>query len=103
MGCIQKNVVKQSNRNAVSRLFRAKNDKEAIAAWRQDLTRVLHVFNVRSVSSVWLSLITLLQTELAINTHVMVTDLRDAVTGQGGTCGQHLSVNMTSYLPAKEC
>lgn len=52
VACIQKNVVKQSNRNAVSRLLRANNDKEAIAAWRQDLTRVLHVFNVRSVSSI---------------------------------------------------
>jgi hypothetical protein len=42
-------VVKNSKRNPVSRLFRAKNDEDAIAAWRQDLNRILHIFNVRSV------------------------------------------------------
>jgi hypothetical protein len=47
---IQRNVMKQSNRNPVSRLFHAKNDKDTIAAWRLDLNRILHVFNVRSVT-----------------------------------------------------
>jgi len=49
---IQRKIVKQGGRNAVSRLFYAKNDKEMIATWRADLTAVLHVFNVRSVGSV---------------------------------------------------
>jgi hypothetical protein len=48
---IQGKVVKRGKRNHVSRLFHAKNDKEAIAAWRQDLNKILHIFNVRSVGS----------------------------------------------------
>ena len=49
---IQGKVVKQGKRNPVSRMFHSKNDKDAIAAWKQDLSRILHIFNVRSVSSV---------------------------------------------------
>jgi len=49
---IQRKVFKQSGRNAASRLFHTKNDKEMIATWRADLTTILHVFNVRSVGSV---------------------------------------------------
>ena len=49
---IQRRVIKQSRRNAVSRLFHAKSDKETIAAWRSDLNRILHIFNVRRVISV---------------------------------------------------
>ena len=47
---IQRRVIKQSRRNVVSRLFHAKNDKETIAAWKSDLNRILHVFNVCSVT-----------------------------------------------------
>jgi len=53
---IQRKVVNQGGRDAASRLFHAKNDKEMIATWRADLTAVLHVFNVRSVGSVCRSL-----------------------------------------------
>ena len=49
---IQKNIVRQSKRHAISRAFHAKNDKEAIAAWELDLNKILHVFNVRSSTSV---------------------------------------------------
>jgi len=42
-------VTKQSKRNAIFRHLHAKNDKEKIAAWRLDLNRILHVFNVRSI------------------------------------------------------
>ena len=49
MAEIQRKVIKQSERNAVSRIFHAKNDKEVIAAWKVDLNRILHVFNVCSV------------------------------------------------------
>jgi len=52
MAEIQRKVVKQNGRNAVSRLVHAKNDKEKIAAWKLDLDRILHVFNVRSATSV---------------------------------------------------
>ena len=46
---IQRKVIKQGKRNAVSQLFHAKNDKEMITTWRADLNRILLVFNVRSV------------------------------------------------------
>jgi tetratricopeptide (TPR) repeat protein len=46
---IQRKVVKQGRRNALSRFILAKSDKDKIAAWKQDLIRVLHVFNVRSL------------------------------------------------------
>ena len=68
---IQRNIVKRGKRNAVSRLFHAKDDKEAIATWRLDLNRILHVFNVRSPLCVRSLLIVYLQTELAINTHIV--------------------------------
>jgi hypothetical protein len=54
---IQRKVIKQSGRNPVSRLLHARYDKEKIAAWRLELNRVLHVFNVRSVAVALLSLI----------------------------------------------
>ena len=43
---MQRNVNKQGKRNAVLRFILAKSDKDKIAAWNQDLVRVLHVFNV---------------------------------------------------------
>jgi hypothetical protein len=46
---IQRKVVKQGKRNTVVRFILAKGDKDKIAAWKQDLVRVLHVFNVRSI------------------------------------------------------
>jgi hypothetical protein len=49
---IQRKVVKQSKRNSVIRFILAKGDKEKIAAWKQDLVRVLHVFNVCSIGRV---------------------------------------------------
>ena len=50
---IQGNVVKQGKRNAVSRLLHSKHGKGAFAAWKQDLNRILHVFNVRSESALF--------------------------------------------------
>ena len=67
---------------------------DTMAAWRSDINRILHVFNVRSVGSVQLSL-TSLQTELTINTHVMVLDIhRNVMTSQGYTDGLHRSVSL---------
>ena len=48
---IQRDAVKQGKRNAISRLLHAKDDKDTIATRRLDLNRILHVFNVRSVTS----------------------------------------------------
>ena len=108
--------IEQGKRNTVSRLFHAKNDKEAIATWKSDLSRVLHIFNVRSAGFVWLLLTVHFQTELAINTHVavsntqtivselqhdftnalaIVSDIHTIVKGQEGTDGQNLSVSTT--------
>jgi hypothetical protein len=50
---IQGRVVKKGKRNPISRFLSSKNDKDAIAAWRQDLNRILHIFNVRSAGPVW--------------------------------------------------
>ena len=105
---IQGKIIEKSGRNLFSRLARAANDKDAIATWRMDLNRILHVFNVRSVVSVRLWLTNPLQTELAINTHVIVSDVhhgvantqtmvsdihRNMLKGQEGADDQHRSVS----------
>jgi hypothetical protein len=48
---MQRKVAKQAKRNAFSRFVLAKSNKDKIAAWRQDLVRVLQVFNVRLIYS----------------------------------------------------
>ena len=80
MDKIQKKIEKKRERNVVSRHFHAKNDKDKIAAWKSDLVRILHVFNVRSITFVWSLLTVHFQTELAINTHATVSDTRDMVS-----------------------
>ena len=82
VAAIQRRVVKQSKRNVISRHLHAKNDKDKIAAWRLDLNRILHVFNVRSIA-LWgdCSALTLYsQTELLMNTHAVVSGLEHNVT-----------------------
>ena len=46
---MQRKVDKQGKRNTVFRFMLAKGDKDKITAWKQELVRVLHVFNVRSI------------------------------------------------------
>ena len=48
---IQRYIIKWGKRNTISRHYHAKDDKNAIVAWRLDLNRILQVFNVRSVTS----------------------------------------------------
>ena len=48
---IQGNVIKRGGRHGMSRFFRSREDKDAIAGWKSDLNRILHVFNVCSVPS----------------------------------------------------
>ena len=74
-------VTEKSGRNPLSRLVHAKNDKETISAWKLDLNRILHVFNVRSLVFTRISLIVSFQTELAVNTHVTVSDMRHDMSG----------------------
>ena len=95
MAGIQKRIVKQGKRNAVSRAFYAKSDKDTIATWRRELDRILHVFNVCSAYSVWHSLTASLQTELAINTHTMVVDIhQNVLASREGGHRQFHPVNM---------
>ena len=101
MAQIQEKVIKRSGRNALSRAFHAKNDKETIATWRSDLNRILHVFNVRPVVFTLASLITPFQTELAMNTHVTVTGIRHDVSKivRGEVGVQVRSVNVSRIRP----
>jgi hypothetical protein len=48
---MQRKVVKRGKRGGVLRFILAKDDKEKIAGWKQDLVRILQVFNVRSIGS----------------------------------------------------
>ena len=52
MAEIQEKVIEKDKRDLVSRVLHAKNDKQAIAAWRSDLIRLFSIFNVRSVGSI---------------------------------------------------
>jgi len=47
---VQRNLVEWSKRGAISRRYRAKDDKKMIATWSLDLDKILQVFRVRSVS-----------------------------------------------------
>jgi hypothetical protein len=77
---IQRSAVEPDKRNPISRIFNAKKDKATIAAWRSDLDRILHVFEVRSTVHSLPTLLTVhLQTELALHTHVAVSDIREDV------------------------
>ena len=67
----------------VSRHLHARNDKEKIVTWRLDFVRILHIFNVRLTVSVWLLPTPHSQTELAVNTHVIVSDTHTAVSELG--------------------
>ena len=53
---IQGRVTGKGERSLLSRLVHAKNDKEAIDAWKADLNGILRIFNVRSAGSPPLSL-----------------------------------------------
>ena len=81
MAEIQSKVTKRSGRNPVSRLLHAKSDKEVITAWKSDLNRILHIFNVRSVAFTRPSLTISFQTELAVNTHVLAMSTHVTVSG----------------------
>jgi hypothetical protein len=77
---IQRNIIKKGERNTVSRLFHANNDKGTITTWKSDLSRILLVFNVRFAVVVWLSLTLHSQTELALNTHTIISGMGYNVT-----------------------
>jgi len=125
MADVQEKVVKKNERNVVARAFYAKSDKDAIAAWKQEFSKILQIFQVRPLTFVWHSLTGSFQTELAVNTHVEVTggrrevaDLRQEVTSmrqevtymhqdvlviKEGTSNKQRSVCQTCSSPTKEC
>ena len=53
MAAINEKVIRQSKRNVISQHLHAKNDKDKIAAWKADLDRILNIFNVSFILSVW--------------------------------------------------
>ena len=84
---IQRKIGKRRDRWPISKPFHAKNDKEAIATWRSDLNGILLTFNVCSVLSVWLLLTARSQTELAVNTHLVASDIRHELSEFRGEIG----------------
>jgi hypothetical protein len=98
---IQGKVIKEGKRNMIIRHLHANNNKEKIAAWKTDLNRILHVFNVRPIIAVRLPLTRHLQTELIINTHatvsntqIMVSEIhRTMVQGHEGSDSKNLLVS----------
>ena len=77
---IKEDVTKQCGRNPLSRLIRAKTDKDKIAAWRAELNRILQIFNVRLATSLLAPLTIRSQTELAIDTNVAVSNTNNIVS-----------------------
>ena len=45
---IREKVMRRSGRHRISRFLHSRDDKDAIAAWKSDLNRILRVFNVCS-------------------------------------------------------
>ena len=80
MAQIQRSAVEPDKRNVISRVFNAKKDKDAIAAWSSDLNRIVHVFEVCSTVRSLPTLLTVhLQAELALHTHVAVSNIHEDV------------------------
>jgi hypothetical protein len=76
---IERRLVKWGKRNAVSKRFHAKDDKEAIANWKLDLNRLLQVFNVRSTTLVKNVANFPAQRELGTNRNVTASTIRHGV------------------------
>ena len=81
MAEIQKKIIEKRGRHLLSRIANAKNDKGAIPTWKLDLNRILHIFNVCPIIVTWplLALTTHSQTELAMNTNLIVSDVHHGV------------------------
>ena len=52
MDDVQEKVIEKNDRNVFARAFYTKSDKDAIAAWKQEFSTILQIFQVRSVGSV---------------------------------------------------
>ena len=67
---IQRKAIKISQRGATSHILHGKRDRAAIAACVSDLNRILNTFNVRLITSLFISLTIYSQTELVMHTHM---------------------------------
>ena len=95
---IQRKVVKKWKQDTFSKTIHAKKGKKEIAAWRADLERALHTFNVRSVSPTWQLLITSLQAEITANIDGMVLSIHhNVLAGQKGANDRRHSVSATFH------
>ena len=79
---IQRHIIGRGKRNPISRRYHARDDKEAITAWKLEFNRIFHVFNVRFVTLARRSLISRFQTELGINTHPTASDTHHDATNK---------------------
>lgn len=76
----------------------SKTEKDAIAAWRQDLHGVLLIFNVGSGRSRWAITELPLQAGVSMSNYVMLLDLyRSALAGRGPTDNKNQLVSMNHY------
>src|SRR5882757_6771011 len=100
---IRQNIIKKGKRGIVSRVFHSKNDKEVMTAWRSDLNGALLVFNVSFVVDARPPLRACPQTELVINIHADVSELRtdvaSIVKNQGGAGSKWVSIAGTCMYP----
>jgi len=68
---IQEAVTEKGRGSLLSRVFLVKSDKVTVTAWKLNLYRILHIFNVRSATFAWSKLTIRFQTELVTNTNVV--------------------------------
>lgn len=108
---IQTRTIEREKRNAISRRYYAKDNKEAIAAWKLDLDGILRVFNVCYITPVRRLLTFRFQTEFGIHARATVPDIRHDVAntstrnkpkGRKGTDGQNQAVSTIRTLPVTE-
>jgi len=79
---IQRHIIKRGKRNVISQHYRAKDDKEAITAWRSDLDGILRVFDVCFVTPARRSLTFRFQTELGVEAHATTSDTHQNTTNK---------------------
>ena len=101
---IQRHIIKRGKRNVISRRYRAKDDREAITAWRSDLNEVLHVFNVCFVTSARRLLTPRFQTELGTNEHKTVSDAHQDTANKRTTLSDvHRDSSNTEVIVSDVC
>ena len=84
---IQEYIVKRDKRNAISRIFRSKDDEKAVAGWRLNLEKIRLIFDVRVLVFLFFCPglpTSCFQTELAINKDTNANDTSNAHTTSPG-------------------